>query len=105
MIFNNKKDIKQEIKSKVYKFYDDKYIDCNSYKTIYDDLTPLLNNFLYELRILKEIVQFEIKVNKEDLIIKLIVVLNNETITYDLNVGINQYKKDLRFNKINKIEL
>ena len=80
-------------------------IRCNSYKSTYEELTPLLNNFLYELRILKEIVQFEIKINKEDLLIKLVVNLNNETLSYDLNVGINQYKKDLRFNKINKIEL
>lgn len=104
MIFNNKKDIKQEIKSKVYRFYDDKIHDCSSYKVIYDDLIPLLNNYLYELKILKEIITFDIKINKEDLILTLSLVLNKETITYDLNVGINQYKKDSRTNKLNMID-
>jgi hypothetical protein len=104
MIFNNKKDVKHEIKSKVFRFYDNNIKLHSCIKELYKDLIPLLNNYLYELKILKEITSFNVKINNIDVIVNLELNMNDITTEYTLNVGLDVYKKEKRINKINNID-
>jgi hypothetical protein len=104
MIFNNKKDIKSDIKSKAFRFYDNNISSHTSIKDLYKELTPLLNNYLYELKILKDIISFDVNINNNDVNVYIQFILNNNITNYTLNVGINIYKKEKRITKITNFE-